>query len=97
MKKNVGIYLCLGGALALGLLLYFMYFRTYTVTFTAYIGAGVAPVSVKSGDTIKEVVLEDTSEFEFKGWYLNGEKFDFNTPIKGDITLEAKWEKIENN
>ena len=33
-------------------------------------------------------------EYKFLGWYLDGEKFDFNTPIKKNINLEAKWEKI---
>ena len=32
----------------------------------------------------------------FAGWYLNGELFDFNTKITGDITLEARWTKIDD-
>ncbi|MCL2695988.1 MAG: hypothetical protein FWE69_06660, partial [Clostridiales bacterium] len=27
----------------------------------------------------------------FTGWYLGEAKFDFATPITGDITLKAKW------
>ncbi|MBQ8024854.1 MAG: InlB B-repeat-containing protein, partial [Oscillospiraceae bacterium] len=28
----------------------------------------------------------------FLGWYLGEQKYDFNTPVTGDITLEAKWD-----
>lgn len=27
----------------------------------------------------------------FEGWYLNGKKFDFNTPITADLVLTAAW------
>ena len=27
----------------------------------------------------------------FGGWYLNGVKYDFNTPVTADITLSANW------
>ena len=37
----------------------------------------------------------DNDEYKFVGWYKDGEKFDFNTPIKKNINLEAKWEKKE--
>jgi len=33
--------------------------------------------------------------YTFDGWYLNGEKFDFETPIDEDITLVAGWK--DNN
>ena len=42
-----------------------------------------------------EPTLPDNDEYKFVGWYKDGEKFDFNTPIKKNINLEAKWEKIE--
>ena len=31
--------------------------------------------------------------YEFLGWYLNGEKYDFSTPVTEKITLVAKWKK----
>ena len=31
--------------------------------------------------------------YDFLGWYLNGEKYDFNTPVTEKITLYAKWKK----
>lgn len=32
--------------------------------------------------------------YEFKGWYKNGEKFDFTKPVKTNITLTAEWEEL---
>ena len=95
MKDNKALMLILGSVVALMSILYLTYFRKVTVSFTAKIGAGVAPVSVRIGEKVDEPTLPDNDEYKFVGWYLDGEKFDFNTPIKKSINLEAKWEKIE--
>ena len=94
MKNKTGLILILGSVIAISAMLYFMYFRSVTVSFTAKIGAGIAPVTVKVGEKITEPEAPESSEYKFLGWYLDGKKFDFNTPIKKNITLEAKWEKI---
>ena len=93
-KKNL-LYVLLGVIIVIGLTIYYVNFRTVTVEFAAKIGAGIAPVSVRVGETITEPSTPVSSEYTFLGWYLNGEKFDFNTPITKSIKLEAKWEKIE--
>lgn len=33
----------------------------------------------------------------FKGWYLNDEKVEYNTPIDTDVTLYAMWEEQPSN
>ena len=33
------------------------------------------------------------SGFLFKEWLLDGNPYDFNTPVKSNITLVAQWEK----
>lgn len=33
--------------------------------------------------------------FNFLGWELNGEPYDFNTPVTGDATIVAKWEEVQ--
>ena len=55
----------------------------------------------------KQVVLKnDVAEnpgnpykygYTFKGWYLNGSKYDFDTPVTKNITLVAKYTKNSNN
>lgn len=48
--------------------------------------------SVADGKTATEPATIPVKEgFTFQYWALNGEKFDFNTPITSDITLEAVW------
>ena len=33
--------------------------------------------------------------YRFLGWYQNGQRYDFSTTLLQDITLTAKWEKLE--
>lgn len=94
MKNKTSLILIFGSVIAIGAILYFMYFRSVTVSFTAKIGAWIAPITVKVGEKITEPAAPESDEYRFLGWYLDGEKFDFNTPIKKSINLEAKWEKI---
>ncbi len=95
MKNKTSLILIFGSVMLLAVIIYYMNFRTVTVEFVAKIGAGVAPISVKVGDTITEPNAPESDEYKFLGWYLNDEKFDFTKPIKKNIKLEAKWEKIE--
>ena len=94
MKNKTSLILIFGSVIAIIAIIYFMYFRSVTVSFTAKIGAGIAPVTVKIGEKITEPEAPESDDYKFLGWYLDGEKFDFNTPIKKNINLEAKWEKI---
>ena len=95
MKNKNSLILIFGSVVLLAVIIYYMNFRTVTVEFVAKIGAGVAPISVKVGETITEPNAPESDEYKFLGWYLNDEKFDFTKPIKKNIKLEAKWEKIE--
>lgn len=68
----------------------------YTVNFDSNGGTPVDSIPVKAGDTVS---YRSTSRigYEFLGWYLNGEKYDFNTPVTKRITLTAKWRKIQSD
>ena len=71
---------------------------TYTVTFNSNDGTEVAPQNVNAGEKLTEPTPAPTKAgFTFYGWYEDStfsKKFDFNTPITGNITLYAKW--VEN-
>ena len=57
-------------------------------------GASITPRIVEKGKTVEEPLAPKDEGFEFGGWYTEKEcihKFDFNTPITGNITLYAKW------
>lgn len=64
----------------------------YTVTFDANGGRAVDSQTVKHGDTATQPTT-DKSGYRLQGWYLDGEKYDFSTPVTDDITLTAKWKK----
>ena len=71
MKNKTILTLILGSVIAVFAILYFMYFRSVTVSFTAKIGAGIAPITVKVGEKITEPVAPKSDEYKFLGWYLD--------------------------
>ncbi len=48
---------------------------------------------VKKGEIILEPEEPVKRGYVFKGWYLDGESFDFDTIITENVNLIAKWEK----
>lgn len=38
-----------------------------------------------------EDLLAPKHGYDFAGWYVDGEGYDFSKPVTGDITLTAKW------
>lgn len=67
---------------------------THTVTFDA--GNGGTPVQVKvvDGETVDRPADPTRDGYTFAGWLLDGEPYGFDTPVTGDITLTAQWEKL---
>ena len=66
----------------------------YTVTFDSEGGSEIRSKKVGENGSVIEPSAPTKEGYTFLGWYLNDEKFDFNTKITSDITLTAKWEKI---
>lgn len=67
--------------------------KTFTVTLID--GESTKIIKVIENDTIEEIVLNKEG-YTFLGWYLNNQKFDFNSKINDNITLVAKYEKNIN-
>lgn len=67
--------------------------KYYTVTFDA--DGEKESVSVKEGEKASEKEAPQKEGYTFLGWYLEDQKYDFETPVSTDITLCAKWEKNE--
>lgn len=57
-------------------------------------GSEIETVEVKKGGVIPEPVEPMRTSYEFAGWKLNGEDFDFSQPIEEDMTLVAEWTPI---
>lgn len=65
----------------------------YTVTFDSAGGSNVASQSISEGSKATKPANPTKDDSEFDGWYLNGNKYDFNTAVTRDITLVAKWKQ----
>ena len=58
-------------------------------------GGTIIPVQKLEKNQLPEKPNDPTKDgYEFVEWQLNGQKYDFNEPPQGDITLVAKWKKI---
>ncbi len=66
--------------------------KEYTVIFDANGGSYVGNVTVKENETVKQPLNPTREGYQFVGWYLGEELFDFDTKITKDITLKAHWE-----
>lgn len=67
---------------------------SHTVTFDANGGSTVASQTVDDKAKAKEPT-STRSGWTLDGWYLDGAKYDFNTPVTRDITLKAGWRKTD--
>ena len=67
---------------------------TYTVTFNSDGGSVVRNQTVNENATARVPAEPTRTGFEFAGWYLGEELFNFETPITGNITLVAKWNEV---
>jgi uncharacterized repeat protein (TIGR02543 family) len=65
---------------------------TYTVTFDSDGGTDIDAVTVDENATVAAPADPTREGDTFNGWYtVDGELYDFTTPVTADITLTAKW------
>ena len=62
----------------------------YKVTFDN--DSDITTVSVAKGMNVKQPEIPNKIGYKFLGWYRDNEKYDFNTPINSNITLNAKYQ-----
>ncbi len=69
---------------------------THTVTFDAAGGTDVTAQTIIEGRCAIAPTVPTRKGYTFVAWTLNGEEYDFSTPVTGDIQLVATWEeKVE--
>lgn len=66
---------------------------SHTVTFDSNGGSAIASQAVDANAKAKKPADPTRPGWVFDGWYLDGTKYDFNTPVAQDITLKAGWRK----
>ena len=65
----------------------------YTVTFDTQGGESIPAQTVTDGGYALEPPHPTRDGYTFIGWRLDGEPYDFSTPVTGNITLVAVWEE----
>ena len=50
-------------------------------------------LEVEEGKKVMKPSTPTRNGYTFVGWTLNGSNYNFNSAVKGNITLVAKWEK----
>ena len=66
--------------------------KSYTITFNANGGTSVISQTINYNGKVEEPTVPTKTGYTFKGWKLNGNTYDFNTPVTDNINLLAEWE-----
>ena len=86
--------------LIIGIVLFFAFRNNKTVLTVSYEVNGeiIKTESVAEGKTVVKPTDPTKDGYDFLGWFLGSEKFDFSTAIKENIKLEARWiSKTDDN
>ncbi|MBQ8726679.1 MAG: InlB B-repeat-containing protein [Clostridia bacterium] len=72
------------------------YYDYHTVTFNSNGGTQIDDVLVTDGRLLTAPVIPEKGEvedvyYEFDGWFVGEDKYDFTAPVVEDLSLEAKW------
>ena len=65
----------------------------YQVVFNSNGGNIIKPLNTGLKRTVEKPDNPTKEGYIFLGWYLDSEKFDFNTKIEENITLTAHWQE----
>lgn len=86
--------------LIIGIVLFFAFRNNKTVLTVSYEVNGeiIKTENVEEGKTVVKPINPTKDGYDFLGWFLGSEKFDFSTAIKENIKLEARWiSKTDDN
>ncbi len=69
----------------------------YSVKFDSDGGTAIDSIDVSNdGQTkVEEPVSPTKDGFEFDGWYYEGSRWDFDNPVKSNMTLVAHWKNLQ--
>lgn len=65
----------------------------YTVSFDSNGGSGVQSQQVAYEDAASQPDNPTLEGHTFQGWTIDGDPYDFATPVTSNITLKALWKK----
>lgn len=70
--------------------------KVIIVSFDSDGGTAVKPIEALRGSLITKPINPTKNGYDFNGWYLNTEEFNFDKAINDNIILKAKWKKSSN-
>ena len=65
--------------------------KSYTVRFDTNGGSTVQAQNVAYGGKAQEPAVPTKPGCTFAGWHLNGEAYNFTSPVTEDLTITAQW------
>ncbi|WEV67355.1 InlB B-repeat-containing protein [Bifidobacterium sp. ESL0769] len=73
---------------------------THTITFNVEGGITIAPRTIADGDQLGTLPTPTRTHFRFDGWFVESMvrslvPYDPTAPVTGDITVIARWTRIE--
>lgn len=90
-KKKIIIIAAIVLLLIIILLFFLLHKKTYEITFDSNGGTDIASVKVRDGDKLEKPDDPTREGYIFEGWYYLDELYDFEKPVKSDMTLKAEW------
>ena len=69
------------------------YEKKYTVTFDSDGGSKIESQSILENERVTKPSNPTKEGYTFLEWQLNGETYDWNSKVNGNITLKAVWQK----
>jgi uncharacterized repeat protein (TIGR02543 family) len=66
----------------------------YIVNFDSDGGSPINSITVVDGNKVTKPTDPTKDGYRFIGWYKDDVLFDFDTEIRSDVSLKAKWEEI---
>lgn len=66
----------------------------YTVTFNDDDNTEITTKTVEEGSKVSKPTDPRKDNYRFVGWVTNNELFDFDTPIRSNLVLTARYEKL---
>lgn len=87
-------------AFVTGLVCFSMYFvygnGFHIVSFNSNGGSIINSQKVRDNELVFEPSIPLKEGYQFDGWYLGDDKYDFHIAVTENITLNAKWNKLYN-
>ena len=64
----------------------------FTVTFDLDGGELFEDKVIVYNGLVEEPAAPTKDGFSFLGWFVDGEEYDFDRPVKNDLTIQARWQ-----